>query len=116
MGMKRDSDLIREILLEIEEHPGPDGQLIRLKIADHAAAEISYHIGLLKEAGLINAVVFSGDDQRTWYATGMTMQGHEYLDAIRDDTRWNQLKKALIKAGASLPLAIDLLSKFLGRS
>lgn len=113
--MKRDADLIRGILFEIEGHPGPDGQLIHFKITDHTAAEISYHVGLLKEAGLVNAVVFSGDDQRTWYATGLTLQGHEYLDVIRDDTRWNKLKQALIKAGvASLPLAIEVLSKFLG--
>lgn len=102
--MKRDLDLIRKILLAAESDSGQHN-FVTLKIEGYTREEISYHVGLLKEAGLINAVVFSGDDQRTWYATGMTWQGNEFLDVIRNDTRWNKLKEMVKERAGELSLS-----------
>jgi hypothetical protein len=110
--VKRDLDLIRKIMFEIEADPKLDGQLKRVMIPDYSTDEISCHIGLLEEAGLIHAVTLSGDDRREHYATGLTWQGHEFLDAIRDDTFWQRAKAKLANmAGATLPLVLEKLIK-----
>ena len=54
--MKRDMDLIREILLECEEQDGTD-RMIQVKIEGHSDEEINYHMVLLKDAGFIEASV-----------------------------------------------------------
>jgi len=108
--MKRDLDLIREIMLKIEADQKPDGHPKRIEIADCSADEISYHIGLLAEAGLIHAATLSGDDRREHYATGLTWQGHEFLDAIRDNNAWNRIKTKLANvAGAAVPVILEKL-------
>ena len=56
--MKRDMDLIREILLAIETIGPPQG-LARLDLPGHDPETVSYHVRLLDQAGLITAVDFS---------------------------------------------------------
>lgn len=55
--MKRDMDLFRRILLQLEASPEATGHSrIDLDIEDRDPTEVSYHVQLLKEAGLIEAV------------------------------------------------------------
>lgn len=96
--MKRDPDLIRKILIEIEKCPD-DSNLIILNIPGYTPGEISDHVGLLKDAGYIVAVVERGDDQHRWYPVRMTWDGHEFLEKARDDNRWGQAKVVMSKLG-----------------
>lgn len=90
--MKRDMELVRSILLALEEAPFDGGPLGRLEHKDHTSEEVSYHLMLLHEAGLIHAFDFSPDEDTDWVPGWLTWAGHEFLDAARDNTRW---KKAL---------------------
>jgi DNA-binding transcriptional ArsR family regulator len=99
--MKRDMDLARQILLNLEESKnqiGPDD----VNIKGYSKDEIAYHIMLLGEAGLINAYDCSTFDGPNWRAERLTWQGHEFIEASRDQKRWNQAKKLIKDKGVGL--------------
>lgn len=99
--MKRDMDLVREILMRVESFPNyPVGQ--RIAISEHSEEEINYHIFLLHDAGLIQGNTnFKGQiDPR--FVHSLTWKGCEFLEAAKDNTRWNETKKQLGKIGANV--------------
>ena len=53
--MKRDMDLARLILLKIEQTADDPRSWINLEVPDYTPAEVSYHVMILNEAGLIDA-------------------------------------------------------------
>ena len=103
--MKRDMDLIRQILMEIEKHREPLGSF-SLDIENHSPDEISYHVKLLAEAGLVEALDMSSFSGFEWQATSLTWHGHEFLDAARDETVWNKTKAVVQAQGGSLPFDV----------
>lgn len=106
--MKRDMDLVRELLLKVEEAPA-DGldEIENLKIDKFTTQEIFYHIALLKEAGLVEAHInYANDGPNSAWITRMTWNGHELLDAIRDETVWGKTKEELKKVGGSAGLEV----------
>ena len=99
--MRRDMDLVRQILLAIEaESFARSGG--RVAVEGHAAQEMAYHVRLLNEAGLIRAVdvsPFNGPED--WIPLSLTWEGHEFLDACREPGRWEKAKAVIKeKAGA----------------
>jgi hypothetical protein len=65
---------------------------------------------LLKEAGLINAMDVSSNDELCLLPLNITWNGYEFLDAARDDTRWKQAKDVISKMGG---LAFEVLKAYL---
>src|SRR5438270_7301051 len=63
--MKRDMDLIRLIMIEIEKNPEPMLP-IQIELSGHSSKEISYHIMLLAEHGFVKAIDFSSSDGLEW--------------------------------------------------
>lgn len=102
--MKRDMDLIRKILLAIEAHPKPDSweKPIDFNIEGHSSEEISYHLKLLAEAGLIEAKDVTTIGKYEWRANCLTWQGHEFLDASRDESRWKKAKRLVFEKTGGL--------------
>jgi hypothetical protein len=88
--MKRDWDTIREILARLEEKDGNKSVLRLSDFADERANEISYHVELMIEAGLINGSMSKeiGPPVHRFNIVRLTWNGHEFLDAIRSDTVW----------------------------
>jgi hypothetical protein len=110
--MKRDVDLARSILIAIAADESTfDGGPLRLSIPDCAPDVFSYHVMLLHQAGLIHAFNFSGDSFSNWEPAYLTWEGHEFLEAAKDDTRWNQATTFLKDKGA--PMIFDLLRSLL---
>jgi hypothetical protein len=81
--MKRDMDLVRDILVQAETFPF--GDFHDISVADHAHEEVVYHVMLLDEAGLIEAKECSSLDGIDWKAKRLTYEGHEFLDAARSN-------------------------------
>ena len=113
--MKRDMDLARRILFEIEKQSFDESETA-LKFDGFTDEEVSYHIMLLDEAGLITAHDLSGGSDLFWIPKRLTWQGYEFLDAARDDTRWNKAKEAMAGAGGFVfevakALLIDFMKK-----
>lgn len=104
--MKRDMELIRKILFYIEENYVAGDGHINIEIDGYSESEIYEHCQLAHEAGLIQQPLdaFSFDGP-SCFVGNLTNAGFDYLEAIRDDTRWNRTKEAIKKKG--LPLIID---------
>lgn len=100
--MKRDMDLARSIMLALEESPGPDlvDTYIEVYVKGHTPEEISYHVMLLHEAGLIKALDASSFGIDNWKPERLTWEGHEFLESSRDEGIWKKAKKIMVeKAG-----------------
>jgi hypothetical protein len=82
--MKRDADLIRDILLSVENGHAD----IKSKITDQDI--INYHLHLMIDGGLLNGQEIN---EGQWRIYGLTWEGHEVLELIRD--RWETIKRVL---------------------
>ena len=99
--MKRDMDLVRQILLTVERNADPFGAE-SVQIEGQTEREIGYHIKIMQEAGLLDAGdrTHLGADAMLWHSVSLTWEGHEFLDAARENSRWNAAKKKVMdKAG-----------------
>jgi Hypothetical protein (DUF2513) len=101
--MKRDMDLMRQILFEVEKWPFT-GSFDTVLIANRSDQEVSYHVYLLADAGLIEAVDASSHSGPRWYPKHLTYEGHEFLDAARQDTIWAKAKETVTKSTGTLTL------------
>ena len=103
--MKRDMDLARKILLEVEDKDDFSSWLVP-DIEEYTKLEIYYHIKLLIQAGLAEGKDLSSDSDE-WVVETLTSAGHDFLDASRNDTIWNKAKDSIKSKGLSL--TFDLL-------
>ncbi len=108
--MKRDLDLLRDILLFIEEQDQSNWALISEwgDLYDIEPRTLNQHIQLLNEAEFIEIADISDvtyDGQRL-YPKRITMAGYDYLDNVRDPKIWKATKKSLQKLGGSASLPI----------
>lgn len=102
--MKRDNDLIRELLfrLEREEDYISNSFVVHDDLSEEERREVG-HIMLLADQGFVALSGKYGDQVR------ITNLGHDFLAAIRDETVWNKTKEAAQTAGAAtLGVIFDL--------
>ena len=102
--MKRDWDTIRDILTRLEDLPDTD-QILRLSdFPADRAVEISYHMELLIEAGLVEGDMSHtlGAGAAHFMARRLTWSGHEFLDAVQSDTVWNKTKRTFATNGVAM--------------
>ena len=114
--MKRDMDLIRAMLLEIETDP--HGFAPKITIHGYTQEQINYHATLLNEAGLIKAidVTTNGSQSPEAIVERLTWAGHEFLDVARENQIWNQAKdKINVIGGASLQILIAVLTGIINK-
>jgi hypothetical protein len=100
--MKRDMDIVREILISIEAAPFDGGPLRLTWPEDYSSEQIAYHIMLLHQAGLIYAFDFSTEVAPDWRAGYLTWEGHEFLNAALDGGRWSRAKALVLEKGGGL--------------
>ena len=106
--MKLNKDLVRKILLAVEAHEEPEG-LVALEMKKPSAEMISYHVRLLDEAGLLDAIDTGGMNCFKWQPTRLTYEGHEFVNIIRDDEVWELIKTGAEKVSStSLSLMLEL--------
>jgi hypothetical protein len=92
--MQRDIDLIRKTLFEVEKKDTPTGW-IDIEVDGYSKEQIAYHVKLLAEAGYLEAKNLTNKDGFDWQPVSLTWQGHDFLDAARDNNIWNKAKKHL---------------------
>ena len=97
--MKRNMDLIRAILIQIEKYgeirENPD-------LANYDKAEIGMHVTLMRDHGLIEASVTVAGDGPTYRVVSyrivkMNWEGYDFLEASRNDTIWQRAKKICLE-------------------
>lgn len=110
--MKRDMDLVRHILVEMQN--SESGRVSKLCFQDYSQEQIGHHVWLMAEAGLIEAAVNLHHPCGFPVATPVTIRwaGHEFLSAALDDTRWERAKAVAARAGNSgFPVLLEILTK-----
>lgn len=103
--MKRNPDLMREILLHIETVPYPN-QHVTFKIGDYLDDEISNHIQLLCEAGFIEAYDNPYTCFYEWEQVRLKWAGHEFLDIAKNQSKWEEAKKIILKEAETINFEI----------
>lgn len=98
--MKRNNDLVRDLMLKLEEQPPGSSKVPSLD--GHSPDEINYHMALLVEAGWIQGHVSQeigvAIPPVTFYR--ITFAGHDFLDSARDIERWGKAVTAATSVGA----------------
>ena len=136
--MKRDMDMIRAILMDIEENANINGKFT-ISDADFAVAgaertAVQYHLRLLLDAGYIEGRDILGDaatnaaqsilktDSKlsstgiAVLVTRMTWDGHDFLDTVRDSKIWEKTKDALKGVGGVGVDTIKDVAKEIGKA
>jgi Hypothetical protein (DUF2513) len=108
--MKRDWDIIRDVLLALEDSDTPNPRLSAKHFTQHDEQAVAYNMRLLHEAGYIDAR-FTSSNSMSGHILGasavhMTNAGHELLDTIRSDTVWSKTKDTFKSKG--LDMTFDL--------
>lgn len=103
--MKRDMDLIRKLLLLIEEQGHDKIRWIEnVEIEGYTEQQISQHVWLLADGGYIEAIDLSNMSRIAHRPRCLTWRGHEFLEAIRDKDIWVQTIDTA-KAGGTATIA-----------
>jgi hypothetical protein len=103
--MKRDWDLIRVLLVELESS---EGALCTRDVEGYSEEAVNYHMDLLIGAGLADGECRTGigSSGTTCHLKKLTWAGHEFLDGIRSKSAWNAVKKIAQDKGLSLSFEV----------
>ena len=107
--MKLQIDCVRDVLLVLErvhrisvddsfsvEQNTLTFRELCSELPDWDRADVFYTVSNLKQAGLLFAdIEIVNDYVVLCLVSGLTYEGHKYLDSIRDEQRWAGIKKAL---------------------
>ncbi len=111
--MKRDLELIRNIMmyleqnLEYEERIGDYEVWKEFQSEENSVEKVCYHLKLIQEIRWINTVGLRGS--KTFDIIGITNDGHDFLDSLRDVKIWEKVKHKLAEIGGyTLSIVVDL--------
>lgn len=95
--MKRDMDLVRNLLIITEEAERPIDPRYDCGLGKCSEDTIVYHVELLESQGLIDCNVSKamGGVCTVCEIVALTWDGADYLDAIRDPGVWSNTKKVI---------------------
>ena len=107
--MKRDMNLVRDIMLEIEDCSSIDGD--PLQVSDLARVGTEYdsddilgHCELLIERGFVKGTILTTWEGSDGLIESLTWDGTEFLDKIRRKTVWEKTKERI--GSSSVPLSV----------
>ncbi len=115
--MKRDFELIRKLLFFFEEKEDP-AHVEMPPIAGYSDIEIKYHCNLLYDAGFLwcePTVSTTSERIIKVLPFDLTWNGHEFLEKIRSDNIWKQMKTFSKEKGLTLSFNVvnELAKKFI---
>lgn len=97
LDVKRDMDVVREILLAIENGLKSFDLSEDFPNSEIDAEQLEYHYDLMVKHGLINQMARSIGGGV--HVTGLTWEGHDFVDTLRDPEIWKKTKNAASKIG-----------------
>ena len=130
--MKLNYDCVRDVLLALEESLTIDveddgdysynslisNEIIQLdRLSKYSKKDIIYSVLKLFEAGYLNGDIYNeGDGLISFCVNDIKYKGHEFLQAIKSDTVWEDVKKITIKIGSiSLPIISSIASNVISK-
>lgn len=116
--MQRDLNLIRQMLIAIEN--APSGWAPELNFDGYSNDQINYHAYLLIDAGLARGhdITTLTSDGPEGAITHLTWEGHEFAAAARNESRWNKAMGVVAEEGGNITLDVmkQLLVSFMKAS
>ncbi|MDW5472010.1 DUF2513 domain-containing protein [Staphylococcus equorum] len=113
--MKLNHECVRTLLLEIESNKKMGEHLTKYNFENNIVFEIydfetvMYTLLKLKEAEFLNcSITWSSDKPQIYMIGDITWSGHEFLDNIRDNKTWSEVKNVVSKTSS---MSITLMSK-----
>lgn len=105
--MKRDLNLVRNILLDVES--GSAGEAIDgFEYDGKGRGEVLEHVQLLLDAGFIDGLVATGgrNEPIGCVVFRMTWAGQEFLSKAKNDTLWKKVLAQAEEKGLSTSMAV----------
>ena len=116
--MEIDVELMREIMLEIEDKISWDGLRSQIKIDGHSEEEINYYLQILLDEGLIKAecIPYIGGG-KCFLIKHITLLGNEFIANTKDPSKWDKVKNGIMPVVkkvtiSAIPKVIDLIIKY----
>jgi len=114
--MKRDMDLIRKMVLFIEDQPSgyaPDD----LRLEGYTENQIGYHAYLLVDSGLAVGCdkTDSGDDGPNYSLSHLTSAGHDFAENARNQYVWDEVKQDMKDKGV-ISASLDIIKRLLDKA
>jgi len=115
--MKLNNDCIRDILLYIEDKTDFEKPILSVDILTNDLSQydkntLYYHLKMISQANLVDNVFFADDIPYT--VSNLSLDGHQFLTAIRSDKNWNKTKEIAKTVGSSsLTVIKDIATKVL---
>ena len=105
--MKRDMDLIREILLETEKSTRPLDISVFVN-ATRPKEYVGYNMFLMEQAGLITLIKQPADNDPYYVcqANTITWDGQEFLTNVKDEQNWQKAKKIVAQRTGDISFEI----------
>ncbi len=132
--MKLNYDCVRDVLLALEDNLAleefeNDGDtslsfsyiningLTKIdNLKKYSKKDILYSVNKLNEAEYISAEGCYGNDTCDYLISDITYKGHEFLQSIKSDTTWNDVKNVTKKVGSiSFPIISSIASSILSK-
>ncbi|MBC7857096.1 MAG: DUF2513 domain-containing protein [Pirellulaceae bacterium] len=100
--MKRDMELIRKILINLETRDGAEAIQ-----QEYAPEQIQHHNWLILNAGLAEGTEMTSSDNidPVAHLFALNWAGQEFLDMARDEGRWKQAKDKAKELGGAVSFA-----------
>jgi hypothetical protein len=114
--MKRDMDLIRKMILLIEDHPSGWAPP-KIEIEGYSPEQIGYHSYLLVDSGLADGIDAS-DTESTgpeYMIRHLTSAGHDFADSARTQYIWDEVMADMRQKGI-LSASVDVVKKLLDKT
>ena len=115
--MKLNQDCIRDLLLYLENNLSYTTNKINinnLHLKNYTEDELIYTAEKLFEGNYITYVIAKAYNPPVIVVTGITYNGHQFLDNIRDDKVWKKTKSILSKvSSASINIISEIAAKVL---
>jgi hypothetical protein len=100
-------DLIRKLVLAIEEHPHGYAPA-EIDVPDYSDEQVGYHLYLLVQGGLATGNDAEGFEAESPSAIihALTWKGHEFADAARNETFWNKARKTVKEKAGTVGIGV----------
>jgi len=103
--LRRNMDLIRSLMLRLEELPMEMGDAWSIRVGDKelegieaSDADMLHHLELIRDEGFLDCP-HDGQPMLGITYMGLTWRGHDFTDSIRNEEVWGKTKAVANKAG-----------------
>ncbi|WP_323610924.1 DUF2513 domain-containing protein [Erysipelothrix enhydrae] len=115
--MKLNHDCVRSVLLYLEEEMGLRSVLFasKIELEEYEMDDILYTVEKLSEAGFLNCISASDLNRTDYSIRSITWIGHQFLDNIRDENVFKEVKTTVFEkvGSASLLILSELTREFI---